>query len=224
MTTVAVCQSNYIPWKGYFDMIRRADYFVFYDTVQYTKNDWRNRNKILTQAGLQWLTVPVLHNFFGQSINQIELAGKSWQTKHWKSILQNYRKAPYFDCYAERIQSMYQQEWQYLSELNKSFIQLLCELLNIKTRLVNVESLEIGCGKNQRLLDICSYFNASTYLSGPAAKTYLDEELFLQNGLAVRWMQYDNYKPYKQCYQPFEHAVTVLDLLFNTGPDAPSFF
>ncbi|WP_215397888.1 WbqC family protein [Rheinheimera oceanensis] len=220
MITVAVCQSNYMPWKGYFDMIRRADYFVFYDIVQYTKNDWRNRNKIQTPAGPQWLTVPVLHRHLGQPINQIELAGNSWQAKHWKTLQQNYRKAAYFDRYAAQLEDFYRRDWRYLSDLNQSFITLLCELLQIKTTLVKAESLQLSTERNQRLLDICQHFNATHYLSGPAAQAYLDTELFKQQGITVQWMQYQHYPPYPQLQQPFEHAVTVLDLLFNTGPDA----
>lgn len=220
MSTVAICQSNYIPWKGYFDLIQRSDYFVFYDIVQYTKNDWRNRNKIQTAAGPKWLTVPVQNQYLGQPINQVKIADCAWQAKHWKTLQQNYYKAPYFSRYANQIGAIYQKEWKYLSELNQEFITTLCNLLQIKTKLVKAETLVMSDDRNQRLIDICHYFNATDYLSGPAAQSYLDIGLFKQHGIEVQWMQYNHYQPYTQRYQPFEHAVSVLDLLFNTGPDA----
>jgi len=223
MTTVAVCQSNYIPWKGYFDLIRRADYFVFYDIVQYTKNDWRNRNKILTANGPQWLTVPVQHKHLEQPIYQIELAGSVWQSKHWKTLQQNYRKAPFFDLYATELEFIYQQDWRMLSELNQALIRFVCKQLGIGTTLINAEDLTLNEDRNQRLVDICQAFKANCYLSGPSASQYLDKALFTQHDIAVEWMTYTHYLPYAQLHQPFVHAVSVLDLLFNTGPQAMSY-
>lgn len=223
MTTVAVCQSNYIPWKGYFDLIQRADYFVFYDIVQYTKNDWRNRNKILTASGPQWLTVPVQHKHLEQQINQIELAGSVWQRKHWKTIQQNYAKAQFFDLYAPELEHLYQQNWRMLSDLNQALIKWLCQQLGIGTVLINAEDLTLSDYRNQRLVDICQAFNATCYLSGPSAAQYLDQALFAQHTISLEWMSYSHYLPYRQLYQPFVHAVSVLDLLFNTGPQAMSY-
>jgi hypothetical protein len=223
MTTVAVCQSNYLPWKGYFDLIRRADYFVFYDIVQYTKNDWRNRNKILTANGPQWLTVPVQHKHLEQAINQIELADRIWQRKHWKALQQNYRKAPFFACYAAELELIYQQDWRMLSELNQTLIKFVCQQLGISTTLIKAEDLSLSKDRNQRLVDICQTFNATCYLTGPSAAQYLDNALFARQGIAVEWMTYTHYLPYPQLHQPFVHAVTALDLLFNTGPQAMSY-
>lgn len=223
MTTVAVCQSNYIPWKGYFDLIQRADYFVFYDTVQYTKNDWRNRNKILTANGPQWLTVPVQHRFLEQKINQTEVAGNLWQAKHWKTLQQHYGKAPFFDRYAADLANIYQQNWHLLSDLNQALIKWVCQQLGIATVMIKAEELRLHGDRNQKLVDICQAFNAKCYLSGPSAAQYLDNALFAQHGITVQWMTYAHYLPYPQLHQPFEHAVTVLDLLFNTGPQAMSY-
>lgn len=149
----------------------------------------------------------------------------NWQVvvgkkKHWKTLQQNYSKAPYFELYTEQLEEFYRCEWRYLSDLNQSLIILLCEFLQIKTPLMKAESLLFSNERNQRLLDICQHFNATQYLSGPAAQAYLDIDMFKQHGIEVKWMQYNNYPAYQQLYEPFEHAVTVLDLLFNTGPEA----
>jgi hypothetical protein len=220
MSTVVVCQSNYIPWKGYFDLIRKADYFVFYDIVQYTKNDWRNRNKIQSPAGPQWLTVPVIHQHLAQPIHSVQIANSLWQKKHWKTLQQNYGKAAYFSLYAEQIKVMYQQDWLYLSELNQSFIKLICSMLQIETRFVDISTLTLAENRSQRLVDICQQVDATTYLSGPAAKSYLELDKFAQQGIEVQWMDYGHYKAYPQLHEPFEHGVSVLDLLFNKGPEA----
>jgi len=220
MTKVAICQSNYIPWKGYFDLIRQADVFVFYDIVQYTKNDWRNRNKIKTPNGPHWLTIPVLHKSLDQRIEEVEIANSLWKEKHWKTIKQNYSKSPYFSCYEDIFFTEYQKEWSNLSTLNQAMIVRICSLLGIETTLLSASTMDLPEDRIQRLISICKMFNASEYISGPAAKSYLDVDLFKRHGIDVRWMDYNNYKVYNQLYEPFDHYVSILDLLFNTGPSA----
>jgi hypothetical protein len=222
MKKVAILQSNYIPWKGYFDLINKVDEFILYDDVQYTRRDWRNRNKIKTPNGSIWLTVPVnAKGKFEQKINETKVNENSWAEKHWKSIEFNYKKSKYFSSLAENIKELYENssELEYLSEINYMFIKKICELLEIKTKITWSSDYNLIDGRSERLLDLCLQARATTYLSGPAAKDYLDVELFNSNGISVEWMSYSGYPEYLQLYPPFEHSVTILDLLFNVGTE-----
>lgn len=220
--TVAIVQSNYIPWKGYFDLIRRSDAFVLYDDVQYTRRDWRNRNRIKTPNGLQWLTIPVeVKGKYTQEIREVKIADDRWRDDHWKTLHHAYSRAPFFKSYADRVEALYRgadSEW--LSEVNRHFIEGICELLGISTEIRWSSEFSIQAGKSERLLGICRELNATVYLSGPAAKSYLDESLFASAGIGVEWMDYSGYPEYPQLYGPFEHGVTVLDLILNAGPHA----
>jgi len=220
--TVAIVQSNYIPWKGYFDLIRRSNVFVLYDDVQYTRRDWRNRNRIRTPTGLQWLTIPVeVKGKYTQDIREVKIADPRWREDHWKAIRHAYARAPYFKDYADRVEALYRgatSEW--LSEVNRHFIEGICGLLEIHADIRWSSEFAAQTGKSERLLGICRELDATVYLSGPAAKSYLDEGLFAGAGIGVEWMDYSGYPEYPQLYGPFEHGVTVLDLIFNTGPHA----
>jgi WbqC-like protein len=223
---VAIVQSSYIPWKGYFDMINLADEFVLLDEVQYTKRDWRNRNKIKTKDGELWLSVPVqVKGRYHQRIDETVIAEDGWADKHWRSISQAYAKAPYFGDYAARIEELYARagELERISDVNRLFLEALSELLGIDTKLSWSSDYEAGDGKTERLLDICVQAGADEYLSGPAAKSYLDEELFAAQGVTVRWMDYTGYPEYEQPHPPFSHQVSVVDLVFSTGADAPRY-
>jgi hypothetical protein len=217
MKKVAILQSNYIPWKGYFDIIAKADVFVIYDEVQYTKNDWRNRNVIKSQNGLQWLTIPVRQETLDQKIFESKIFTNNWQKKHISSLQGNYTKAKCFHEYKERIFSMYENQSNYISEVNISFIKDICNLLDIKTQIIDSRELNLTGDKNVRLLEACKKLNATAYISGPAAKNYLNEELFKNEKIEIEWMNYDGYRQYKQIHEPFEHGVSILDLIFNIG-------
>ena len=223
---VAVLQSNYIPWKGYFDLIRSVDAFVFYDDVQYTRRDWRNRNKIKTAQGEHWLSVPVKNKGrFEQLINEVEISDPSWAAQHWKTIVMSYRRAP---CFAEMetpIRNLYEQAatLSSLSRVNQLFIEGLCPLLDIHTPLYRSEELGLVEGRNERLIHLCQRMHARDYLSGPAASSYLDEAAFAAAGIGLSYMSYEGYPEYPQLYGEFQHSVSVIDLLFNTGADAPAF-
>lgn len=219
---VAISQSNYIPWKGYFDLIASVDIFVLYDDMQYTKRDWRNRNKIQTANGSQWLTIPVdVKGKYYQKINETLVAEQSWRRKHWAAICQNYSKAPYFKTYEEIFKHLYLESSETsLSKINYDFLKVICNILGIDTKLVLSDEFELVDGKSERLLGICKDLDADIYLSGPAAKEYLDEELFSNEGITVEWMEYASYPEYSQQHSPFEHYVTVLDLIFNEGSNA----
>lgn len=220
---VFITQSNYIPWKGYFDAINFADEFVLLDEVQYTKHDWRNRNRIVTRQGIQWITIPVsVKDLYHQTINQTLVSSPVWAKKHWGTFQANYARAPHFQRYAERFETLYLTlNERHLSRINEIFIREISEILGIETTIRRCESLGMVDGKNERLIDLCDKVGADIYLSGPAARSYLDESLFAEAGIRVEWLDYSGYREYEQLQDGFEHGVTILDLLFNTGPNAP---
>jgi len=225
MKKIAILQSNYIPWKGYFDMIAAVDEFILYDDMQYTRRDWRNRNKIKTPQGLQWLTVPVkVRGKFHQTIRETEIEGKDWAKLHWKSLCQHYRRATHFDCLARELEILYlQREYLYLSDLNRTLIEWVCSKLNIKTKLSNSWNYNLIEGKTERLADLCKQAGGSEYISGPAAKGYIDEGIFDEQGIKLTWFEYEGYPEYPQLWGDFTHNVSILDLLFNCGIEASSF-
>jgi hypothetical protein len=219
---VAIIQSNYIPWKGYFDIINQVDEFILLDDVQYTRRDWRNRNMVKTGNGLQWLTIPVnVKDNYLAKINEVTIADKQWPVKHWAVIKQNYAKAAYFKQYREVFEELYlQTQEEYLSGVNYRFIAAMNNLLGITTKISWSTDFGAPEGKNERLVELCKKAGANEYISGPAAKDYLNEELFNAQQIQVTWMDYSGYKPYGQLYPPFEHGVSVIDLIFNEGPAA----
>ncbi len=221
MKKVAILQPNYLPWKGVFDMIHQVDCFVFLDDVQYTTGDWRNRNKIQTQNGLKWLTVPVKSKL-GMRINEITLSNANhWQRAHLNSFICNYGHAPFFKDYRWILYHLYEErEWTSLAELDIFATKLLCKVLGAEREFINSSDLVTHGIRDDRVLDIVRQVGGTYYLSGPAAKGYIVPEKFDRAGIVLDYIKYD-YPEYKQCYQPFEHGVTVLDLIFNCGPDAP---
>ncbi|QTA38635.1 WbqC family protein [Thermosipho ferrireducens] len=226
MSRIAILQPNYLPWKGVFDMINRVDIFVFLDNVQYTKHDWRNRNYIKTPNGKQLIVVPVKNNSIKQLIKDVMVSDKvNWQRKHYNSFIANYSKAPYFKDFKWMLEDFYvKQQWVYLSELNIYTTRVICEVLGIKkTEFVKASELEIqNADKNLRLINIIKALGGKEYLSGPAAKDYLDLELFAKNEIKVEFMNY-KYPVYPQLYGNFLHEVTVLDVIFNCGKNAKNY-
>ena len=215
---VAILQSNYIPWKGYFDIIGAVDEFIIYDEVQYSKNDWRNRNKIKTSNGLQWITIPVYQNSLHQKISDTIVSDKKWKNKHWNSIQTNYAKAPSFKIYASQFEEFYKtDESHWLSEINTTLLRKICGLLGIKTKITNSTDYQLHGNPTEKLILLCKQTDASHYLSGPAAKNYLEEPLFAQENIKIEWMEYGGYQEYPQLFPPFVHGVSIIDLLFNIG-------
>ena len=201
-----------------------VDEFILYDEVQYTKNDWRNRNKIKTPQGIQWLTIPVRQESLDQKIKDTKISDKKWNIKHWRTISQNYAKAKYFKDYKDIFEELYLTcDEEYLSEINYKFITTINEILGIKTKLRWSSEFELVDGQTEKLLGICKDCNADIYLSGPAAKDYFNEDLAKQENIKVEWMDYSGYKEYEQLNPPFEHGVTILDLIFNEGDRAKEF-
>lgn len=225
MKKVAILQSNYIPWKGYFDMINMVDEFILYDCVQYTKNDWRNRNLIKTPSGVQWLTIPCRVESLHQRIDETKVSDKSWASKHLKSIIQNYSKAPYFKEYIAVFEALYKevQNEEYLSIINYKFLTTINNILGIKTKISNCQDFTLIEGQTSRLVQMCKDANADIYISGPAAKNYLDESLFEEVGIRVEWMDYSGYKEYNQLFGEFAHGVSIIDLIFNEGSNATKY-
>lgn len=219
---IAIVQSNYIPWKGYFDMIAAVDEFILYDDMQYTRRDWRNRNQIKTPQGLQWLTVPVkVKGKYHQTIRETEIDGSEWQESHWKALAQNYRRAACFDEVATIIEPLYREMASpLLSDLNRRFIEVVCGYLGITTRISNSWDYTLVEGKAERLADLCAQAGGTEYISGPAAKNYIEEEKFAAHGLKLNWFDYCGYPEYPQLWGEFKHNVSVLDLLFNCGKNA----
>jgi hypothetical protein len=221
--TVSILQSNYIPWKGYFDIIAKSDFFVIYDEVQFTKNDWRNRNLIKTQKGIEWLSIPIRHENLNQKVFETKISLNNWSKKHKSTFQTNYGKAPYFKEYKDSIFEIYDNPSSNLSKINRLFIEKICAILAIETKIIDSRELNLEGDKIERLVDACKKLNATKYLSGPAAKNYINEGLFNENNIELEWMDYSNYKEYNQLHPPFEHGVSILDLIFNEGPNARRF-
>ena len=222
MKRLAVVQSNYIPWKGYFDLIASVDEFVFYDEVQYTKNDWRNRNLIKSRGGTAWLSVPC-----GRSISRricdVVPADDGWQARHWRTLVQEYRRAPHFGWCSRFLEPIYLgRKWTSLSDLNQHTIrEIAAGMLGIGTRFDDSRNHPGGSGTGQeRLLALLRAVGANRYLSGPAAKAYIDTAHFERHGVTVEWMEYGPYPEYGQFHPPFVHQVSVVDVLMHLGPDA----
>ena len=222
---IAIIQSNYIPWKGYFDIIRGVDEFIFFDDVQYTRRDWRNRNKIKTQHGLTWLTVPVISkNNFTQKIKDTVIDGANWQKKHWRSLELCYGNSDYFSEISDLLKPVYLSEkFESLSNLNHRFIKLICGYLGINPIFSNSSDFSLTDDKNNRLINLCLETNSDIYVTGPSARNYIKEEAFKEKQIQVKWVNYGEYPEYSQSWGKFEHNVSVLDLLFNCGENSNSF-
>jgi len=217
---VGIIQSNYLPWRGYFDFIDEVDLFIFHDDLQYTKNDWRNRNKIKTDAGTPWITVSVTYKNTTQLICNTSIDYSTrWNKKHINQFKQWYSNAPFFAAYSTELFEILQRPFETISSLNITLCFWIMEKLDIKTPTRLSWEFAPQKNKTERLIDLLKKVHATSYLSGPAAKNYLDEDLFIQNRISLEYKSYD-YAPYSQLWGDFIGEVTVLDLLFNMGPSA----
>jgi len=223
--TVAILQSNYIPWRGYFDLINSVNEFILYDDMQYTRRDWRNRNIIKSVSGPIWLTIPVqVKGKYYQKIKDTVILDNTWARDHWRTIVHNYSKARCFSDYRQRFEQLYlESEGELLSQINYRFIVAICELLGIRTKISWSMDYELIGDKNERLVNLCKQAGATNYLSGPAAKAYLAEDLFERENISVAYMDYSGYFEYEQLYPPFQPQVSIIDLILNEGPRATNF-
>jgi hypothetical protein len=231
MTTTVILQSNFLPWRGYFDLLRRCDLFIVLDMVQYTKNDWRNRNRIKTPTGPAWLTIPVHHKLSsGSAIDATSIADPRWVNTHIKTIKQNYSRAPCFNKEApplfDQLRSLAKEER--LSIINTRLLAYMQERIGIGTPVVNcVDILPrdalVRMDPSERLLALCRECCATRYLSGPSAKAYLKTTIFDAAGIEVSWISYENYPEYPQLWGTFEPRLSIIDLLLNVGASAASY-
>ena len=224
---IAIVQSNYIPWKGYFDLIRAVDEFILYDDAQYTVRGWRNRNRIKTAKGAVWLTIPVqARGKQFQAIKGARVSREGWAREHWTTIHHAYSKAPFFKAYRDVFEPLYLGALSlWLSDINRSLIEAICGVLNIHTVIrcsmdYRVDRRESSTDK---LISLCQQAGATEYLSGPSAKAYLDEALFRGAGIGLSYFDYSGYPEYGQLFPPFIHEVSVVDLIFNEGHEAPRY-
>jgi len=216
--TVVILQPGYLPWLGFFDQMRRADVFVYYDDVQYDTHGWRNRNRIKTQQGPIWLTVPVRHSGLSKPrILDVEIDSRTkWAKKHVASIRQAYAAAPFLKSYMPALEELLMRPWERLVDLDIAAATLIADWLGIRPRVERASSLGIEGGQSERLLNICRRFKATDYLSGSAARDYLDVELFNQNGIQVQWQDYAH-PEYPQLHGGFEPYMSALDVILNCG-------
>lgn len=214
---VGIIQSNFLPWRGYFDFIREVDLFIIHDDLQYTKGDWRNRNTIKTLNGLKWITVPVHYRQTEQLIEETSIdASKPWARSMLNRIKDSYRKAPHFEPYFSELSDLLSEPAASISDLNLRLIKWACSHLEITTPITFSRQYTPQGTKTERLIGILEQVKANTYLSGPAAKAYLEPKLFEQAGIRLEYKVYD-YPEYAQLYPPFEPAVSTIDLFFMLG-------
>ncbi len=217
----AIIQSNYLPWKGYFDIINEVDVFIFEDDLQFTERDWRNRNRFKTPAGLKWLTVPVRGGRF-QCIDEVCICyERKWIYKHLETIRRSYKSTKHLAEGLEILEPELSAMPEKLSVLNQNLIKRISAYLGIKTVFLNAREMNARGIKDDRLIDLCKKCGANEYLSGPSAKSYIVPEKFQREGIRLLWKDYSGYPEYPQLYPPFEHHVSVLDMIFHLGKETP---
>ena len=219
---VGILQPSYLPWLGYFDQMARVDVFVFLDDVQYTRRDWRNRNKIRTKEGWSWLTVPVdQKSKRDQLLSETRIDNSvGWRRKHRETIRMNYANAPWFDEYYPYLDSVYSREWDYLGDLCLETTMHFQKVLNIETPTRLGSELKLTETKADRIVALCDCLEATHYLSGDAGKDYLAEEAFSQRGMTLEFQEYDH-PEYEQRFSGFVPYLSIIDLLFNCGDKSP---
>lgn len=217
---VAVHQPQYLPWLGYFDKMSRADVFCYLNDVQYKKNEWQNRNRIKTAQNWQWVTVPVRYHF-PEKINEVRINNAvDWRKKHLQALITNYSRAPYFKEYIAIFEDTFSKQWEFISELNVYLIETLKGLLDMREKpSVFSSDLKLSEEPTDRLIDICKALGADTYLAGKGGADYMDLERFEKNGLNVMTQEFEH-PVYPQLFNDFQSHLSVVDLLFNCGPES----
>jgi hypothetical protein len=229
MKKVAIVQSNYIPWRGYFDLINSVDEFIFFDDVQYTRRDWRNRNKIIINNKPQWLTLPLLNKGnYNQIVSLMKVKESDWHIKHLDIFKNNYFKAKYFNTVFPIISELYRTiDSEFLSDINQFLIKEICNLLNIRTTFRRSSEFYNNSSEittpTDRLLDICIQTNCKIYISGELAKNYLDIEKFSSKNIKVFWFDYKLSKEYKQSQNDFITNLSIIDCLMHSNFEGNKF-
>ena len=201
---IAILQSNYLPWTGVFKLINSVDKFVFYDNVQFTKQDWRTRNRIKTDNGNLWLSVPIQRQKLKTNIVDIKICNEiNWKKKHYKSFCQYYSKSKYFNEY-KYLLDFYLLEWEYLYKLNRYTTEKISRALNIDTKFYYSEDFEVSGNPTEKIIQVVNKLGGDTYISGKAGRNYINESLFTD--IKLEYMEYR-----------IENKFTVLDNIFNTG-------
>ena len=214
-------QPVYLPWLGLFHKIAVADQFISFDQVQYLRKDWNNRNKIKTNQGDIWLTVPVLSKgSMEKPICDIEINNSlAWGKKHWKSIEMAYKKAPHFDRYGGFFQDVYSQHWETLETLNTHMLRWFLEVLGITVPVRSAGEYDFQGAKSDLVLDMCRTVGADIYVFGALGRDYADVEVFERGGVRPVFQNY-LHPTYSQLHGDFISHLSILDLLFNHGPDS----
>lgn len=224
--TIAILQSNYIPWKGYFDIIAAVDEFLIFDEAQFTRRDWRNRNKIVLDGSLHWLTIPVVSKGkYHSPIDEMEVSDKGWAEKHWRSIRHAYGKAPFFALYGPVLEECYTQAatLDLLTEINELFLRRVSATLELPTEFRRTKEVaRHSTTPTGRLVEICKGREADVYISGPAARDYIQPAEFEAAAVLLRYANYEGYPAYQQASQSFEHGVSIIDTLMQCGPQTRS--
>lgn len=216
---VYVHQPEYLPWLGFFDKLARCDVYIVYDDAQYQHGGFHNRNRIRTSAGWEWLTVPIMHGH-PQTLKDVKIHGAQWRVKQVNMIKTQYRKAPYFEEYYPLIEDALLFNHEMLIGLNLHLIRLIAGVLGIDVRMIRSSEFPYGgAEKNEKLVSMCKFMGADIYLSGSGGRDYIKEELFNQSGVCVHWHSYEH-PSYRQVYGGFEPNLSVIDLLFNMGPES----
>ena len=217
-------QPNYLPYPGFFYKIAQAEVFAIVDTVQFVKRGtfgYQNRAKIRTHQGWIWLTVPVLSKGrYHQIICETRINNRiPWQKKHWRSIKLNYQKAPYFDRYRDFFEKIYQRDWEYLADLNIEIIKYLIEALGIKVKIVKTSDFKPAGKGTDLIIDICQKLEADTYIHGKHGRDYVDQKRFQRANIRSIYQDFQH-PEYKQQFEPFVPYMSVIDLIFNYGPES----
>lgn len=227
MNTV-ILQPSYIPWRGYFDQINKADLFIFYDDVQYDKHGWRNRNQIKTAQGKQWVTIPVHSKGVTQGVPICDVKtdwSKPWNQNHLKALTFAYKRAPHFASCALWLDSVFEKRDEKLADFTIWLTIDIARRIGIShTKFMRSSEIPNITGqKTERLVQILQHVGATHYISGASAKDYMEPDRFEEAAITFEYMQY-SYPEYSQLYPPYDPYVTILDLIFMKGWDILKYF
>lgn len=224
---IVVIQPSFLPWRGFFHLVRKSDIFVHYDDVLYSKHSWRNRNRIVTGAGTMWMTVPIAtKGCLQKKIYEVKIApAVDWRGKLLGQIYSNYRKAAFFGMYYPDLEKIIRADWEFIADLDIALFDYVCVCLSLKRKTARSKDL---CLKEtdpvKRLVELCKLLGGTRYISGPSGEDYIQGgTLFKDNGLKLEFFEYPEYPPYTQLYGSYDAHISIIDVLFNVGPRAAEY-